>query len=438
MSTTDSARPTGERRAAALNPDRLAELEEQRDHLLASLRDLEREHDAGDLDDVDYGELKDDYTARAAEVIRAIDEHHDLVERSRPERNVGRTMLVVVAVLVVAAVAGVLVARSSGQRGSGTITGNDNSIRQQLASCQMLSFQKPAKGVECYSAILAKEPDNLEALTYQGWALVRNDKVEEGAKNLARAVKVDPDYPDARVFRAILLSRAGTSAQAKGDAATAKESFTAAAAELDRFYRNDPPEVAIQVLQQQSLERTIFFGLLDAPTFACWQHAAEGSEADKGIDQAFLDTLAACLDTAIVQNPSSTDALLSRALTQLGPERTDLAGSKSYTDKVLALDPQNANAMLLQASIAVASGDFDGASALLDRIDTMARPTAAFLIGPPDVLRKAIAEARKAATVSTTTAPTAGAQSPASTTTAPRSVVSTVPGAPQIPNAGGG
>ena len=44
-------------RQGHLDPDRLAELEEQRDHLLASLRDLEREHDAGDLDDHDYGEL---------------------------------------------------------------------------------------------------------------------------------------------------------------------------------------------------------------------------------------------------------------------------------------------------------------------------------------------------------------------------------------------
>ena len=460
MSAPTSTRTHGAGTNGALNPDRLAELEEQRDHLLASLRDLESEHDVGDLDDVDYGELKDDYTARAAEVIRAIEAHRDLVERSRPERNVGRTLLIVVTVLAVAVVAGVLVARSSGQRGSGTITGNDNSLRQQLASCQMLSFQKPAKGVECYSAILKQEPDNLEALTYQGWALVRDDKVTEGAKNLARAVKIDPDYPDARVFRAILLSRAGTAAQSKGDAIIAKESFTAAAAELDRFYRNDPPQVAVQVLQQQNLERTIFFGLLDAQTFGCWQQAAAGSEADKGIDQAFLDTMGTCLDAAIAQNPSSTDALLSKALTQLGPERTDLAGSKAYTERVLALDPQNANALLLQASIAVASSDFDGALALLDRIDTMARPTAAFLIGPPDVLRKAIAEARKAASPGVTTTvpatrsgapasgagsgaagsstPASGAAGSATTTTAPRSVVSTVPGAPQIPNAGGG
>src|SRR4051794_18690615 len=49
-----------------LGPDELAALEEQRDFLLGSLRDLDAEHDAGDVDEADYLALKDDYTARAA------------------------------------------------------------------------------------------------------------------------------------------------------------------------------------------------------------------------------------------------------------------------------------------------------------------------------------------------------------------------------------
>ncbi len=39
-------------------------LEDQRDLLLASLTDLEREHEAGDLSDADYTVLRDRYTAR--------------------------------------------------------------------------------------------------------------------------------------------------------------------------------------------------------------------------------------------------------------------------------------------------------------------------------------------------------------------------------------
>ena len=53
--------------------DALAELEEERRFLLRSLADLEREHDAGDIDDGDYATLRDGYTVRAAAVLREID-----------------------------------------------------------------------------------------------------------------------------------------------------------------------------------------------------------------------------------------------------------------------------------------------------------------------------------------------------------------------------
>ena len=54
-------------------------LADERDHLLASLDDLEVEYEAGDLDVVDYEVLKADYTARAAAVIRRLDGEADVV-----------------------------------------------------------------------------------------------------------------------------------------------------------------------------------------------------------------------------------------------------------------------------------------------------------------------------------------------------------------------
>ncbi len=51
--------------ASGRSLDRLAELEEERRYLLRSLVDLDREHDAGDVDDLDYQTLKDGYTVRA-------------------------------------------------------------------------------------------------------------------------------------------------------------------------------------------------------------------------------------------------------------------------------------------------------------------------------------------------------------------------------------
>ncbi|MEY3478605.1 MAG: hypothetical protein RL415_868, partial [Actinomycetota bacterium] len=48
----------------------LVELQEQRDFLLNSLRDLEREHKFGDIDDQDYESLRKEYVSRAAAVIK--------------------------------------------------------------------------------------------------------------------------------------------------------------------------------------------------------------------------------------------------------------------------------------------------------------------------------------------------------------------------------
>ncbi len=48
-------------------------LEQERQFLLRSLADLDAEHVAGDLDDDDYRTLTDQYTARAAAVLRALE-----------------------------------------------------------------------------------------------------------------------------------------------------------------------------------------------------------------------------------------------------------------------------------------------------------------------------------------------------------------------------
>jgi hypothetical protein len=90
-SASKSASPSARRRD--LDPDALAALEEERDFLLRSLEDLEREYAAGDVDDSDFEELKDDYTARAAAVIRAIEDRTEAVKSLRPQRNWQRTAL---------------------------------------------------------------------------------------------------------------------------------------------------------------------------------------------------------------------------------------------------------------------------------------------------------------------------------------------------------
>lgn len=64
-----------------------SELEEERDFLLESIRDLDAEREAGDLDEADYRSLRDQYTSRAAAVLRALEGDAEPVAASEPDSS---------------------------------------------------------------------------------------------------------------------------------------------------------------------------------------------------------------------------------------------------------------------------------------------------------------------------------------------------------------
>src|SRR5262249_17781277 len=99
-----------------LDPDALATLQEQQRFLEKSLRDLEREHDAGDLDDVDYATLKHDYEDRLVAVAHAVDEGQAEFAAARRPSSPTRTAAIVTGVIVFALVCGFVVARNAGRR----------------------------------------------------------------------------------------------------------------------------------------------------------------------------------------------------------------------------------------------------------------------------------------------------------------------------------
>ena len=192
--------------------DDLVELEDERDFLLRSLADLEREHAAGDLDEHDFLELRDGYTARAAAVLRGLEERTPTrVRPTSAQRR--RSALVVVGVVAFAVVAGSVIARTNGTRLPGqTATGNDaTSTAAFLAQARSLQATDPTTAVKRYIDVLKVEPDNVEALTYRGWIEVRlglannqPDFIASGRASLARALVVDQTYPDARVFAGVV------------------------------------------------------------------------------------------------------------------------------------------------------------------------------------------------------------------------------------------
>ncbi|MET0903926.1 MAG: tetratricopeptide repeat protein [Acidimicrobiales bacterium] len=198
---------------------------DQREFLLRSLEDLEREHEAGDLDDADYNALKDEYTARAAAALRA----EPVAPTPRHRGN--RRWLVLAAVLVFAALAGVLVAQASGRRDPGdTASGSvDQSLTEKLNEAGRCFSEGDADcAIELYDEVLEAEPTNAEALTYKGWATYALlGDAEAALTMLIEAASTDRGYPDVHAFLAVLFFRSGLVQQASN--------------ELDRLDALDPP-----------------------------------------------------------------------------------------------------------------------------------------------------------------------------------------------------
>ncbi|MGY6501308.1 MAG: tetratricopeptide repeat protein [Acidimicrobiales bacterium] len=205
-----SPTPSARRGRDKLDPDTLAHLEEERDFLLRSLDDLEEEYAAGDVEEDDYRALRDDYTQRAATVLRSIEQRRAArAAATSRRRSPARVMAWGAGVLVFGVLAGLGVARAAGDRGEGEfITGGiRESISQRMFGCEQLVSQLEIRdALECYDGILEEQPNNREAISYRAWALVLAGLPEVAWPYLDRAVMIDPDYPDVRAFRAIVLN----------------------------------------------------------------------------------------------------------------------------------------------------------------------------------------------------------------------------------------
>jgi tetratricopeptide (TPR) repeat protein len=220
------------------------DLRAQREALLQSLRDLEAEHDAGDLADADYLALKDDYTARAATVLRHLDAETQTAEtaetaadeplpvtnrgqRVPPKRKAtkrARTAAVVALLAMVSGGIGFAVAESSGERLAGDEATGDlpQSGVDRIAKAEVLvSEGKVLDAVKIYDEVLDDDPKNPVALAQRGWLLSRVDPrlVDEGLAQVEAAIALDPAYADAHFFRGMILLRG------KNEPAAAAEAF---------------------------------------------------------------------------------------------------------------------------------------------------------------------------------------------------------------------
>lgn len=203
-----------------IDPDRLAELEEERRFLLRSLTDLEREYEAGDVDEIDYRELKDGYTARAAATLRAIESGRSRLPAAPPP-DWRRRGIAAVAIVALIAVVWWALSTSSAQRLPGQqISGLDPRDERQvlMSQARAVQFRDPAAAAAIYATVLERDPDDVEALTYRGWTLALSTvgeaddgrattALEESAAALLRAIEIDPEYPDPFCFLGIVQFR---------------------------------------------------------------------------------------------------------------------------------------------------------------------------------------------------------------------------------------
>ncbi|MCZ7524984.1 MAG: tetratricopeptide repeat protein [Acidimicrobiia bacterium] len=223
---------------AGLDDEARAALEDERDFLLASLDDLEVEREAGNVDPVSYRALRDDYTARAAAVLRTL-RGEPGAGPSRPPVSWRRRLLVGGGIVVFALVAAALLAGSLGSRLPGGSSGGSETVTLEerrealaravedrpdhpdahLAYARFLDGQgESLEALREYDAVVALDPGRADAHAYGGWLVYRaasstTDPDQAGAlldtarERLERAVAADPDYPDARFFLGVVLFR---------------------------------------------------------------------------------------------------------------------------------------------------------------------------------------------------------------------------------------
>ncbi len=215
-----------------------ARLETERDFLLRSLDDLEAERAAGGIDEVSYAALHDDYTARAAAVIRALRDGVDARPASAPVPW-GRRVVVVGAIAVLAigsavALASALGARKPGETSSGntgTTASSTVGARKQLEAAveedptdvgsrlllarYLERANDVAGALEQYDEVIRLDSENTEAFAQSGRLLYLTavaapeqapELVAAARTRLDTAIDIDPEYPDARFFRAIILA----------------------------------------------------------------------------------------------------------------------------------------------------------------------------------------------------------------------------------------
>ena len=144
------------------------------------------------------------------------------------------------AVIAVAAGAGVAVARMAGERlpgDSATGTVDLGPAELLVEARSRLADGEAVEALKLYDRVLEQDPNHPEALAYRGWLVRLAGEKQQGMDLVDTAIAADPAYPDAHLFRGVMLL------EDQNDAAAAK-------VELRRFMELDPDSPFIAQAQE--------------------------------------------------------------------------------------------------------------------------------------------------------------------------------------------
>ena len=240
------ARPGAPTALLPLPLDAREQLEESKRAALRALRELEFEHASGHVGDADYADLRARYESEAAQILSELDRLSPARSAptpvSAPEVAVRRSgwrhpvavTVGAVALVTFGVVLGVGIVRFSEPESSmaGATAGARPPVMEEpsaanaprgpvtpeilqgmlAAARQSLYAGRYNEAMRAYQAVLKRDPDNVDALTHLG--LMAGiaaqgqhgpEMVERALDLFDRALKLDPEYPPALLYRGQVL-----------------------------------------------------------------------------------------------------------------------------------------------------------------------------------------------------------------------------------------
>lgn len=220
-------------------------LEAELEFLRRSLDDLESERAAGELDDETFVRLHGEYRAGIEALTAALEREGtspvepatpDLPDRAVPRPSALRRVLTVAGVVAFAVAAALVLTAAVGDRRPGqTATGNDavsfeerretfaanvearpDDYAARIAYARFLLNNDRVEALKQFDAAAGIDPSKPEPKAYAGWILGisagsveteadRRMLVDGALDRLDTALELAPDYPDAHVFKGLVL-----------------------------------------------------------------------------------------------------------------------------------------------------------------------------------------------------------------------------------------